>query len=52
LPTVASLFQASEKSFPKMKFGDCSIRMVADKVCCRLVIVRLDGLEHSSVQRL
>jgi hypothetical protein len=52
LPVVTRLFQAPENFFSEIKFGDCSIRMAVHKVCRLLMIVCLDGFEHSSVEGL
>jgi hypothetical protein len=50
-PTVMPFFQAAQK-FSETKFCDCRIRIVVHKVCRLLMVVRLDRLEHSSVEGL
>lgn len=37
--------------FSETKFRDCSTRIALPEVYCRLIIVRLDGLEKSYVER-
>lgn len=46
------LFPSYGGKFSETKFCDCSIRIVVYEFCCILMIVCIDGLEHSSVEML
>ena len=47
-----AFFPSRGEKFSKTKFSDCNIRIVVHEPCCFLVIICLDALEHSSVERL
>jgi len=52
-PTVMTFFfQSCGERFSKTKFRDCSIKTEVLEVCCLLKTVCVDGVEHSSVERL